>query len=104
VSTPDDGPERGSRDGAGIPRHDRRCRSLFQLQAVGALLGLTPAQHQSGESNRLGKVSLCGDGMLRSMLYEGAQSMLTRGTKWSWLKAWALRVAKRRGSKKPSLP
>lgn len=69
-------------------------------KAVGAVLGLTPAQHQSGESNRIGKVSLCGDGMLRSLLYEGAQSMLTRGTKWSWLKAWALRVAKRRGIKK----
>ena len=69
-------------------------------KTVGAVLGLTPAQHQSGESNRVGKVSLCGDGMLRSLLYEGAQSVLSRGTKWSWLKAWALRVAKRRGIKK----
>jgi transposase len=69
-------------------------------KAVGAVLGLTPAQHQSGESNRIGKVSLCGDGMLRSLLYEGAQSMLARGTKWSWLKAWAAQIAKRRGTKK----
>jgi transposase len=69
-------------------------------KAVGAILGLTPAQHQSGESNRIGKVSLCGDGMLRSLLYEGAQSMLARGTKWSWLKAWAAQIAKRRGTKK----
>jgi len=38
--------------------------------------------------------------MLRSLLYEGAQSVLARGTKWSWLKAWAMQIAKRRGIKK----
>src|SRR5258706_3680035 len=42
-------------------------------KAVGAVLGLTPAQHQSGESNRIGRISLCGDGMMRTLLYEGAQ-------------------------------
>ena len=35
--------------------------------------------------------------MLRVMLYEAAQSMLTKSKKWSWLKAWAMRVAQRRG-------
>ena len=34
------------------------------------------------------------------MLYEAAQSMLVRSTKWSWLKAWAMKVAKHRGMKK----
>src|SRR5271167_4117701 len=29
-------------------------------KAVGAVLGLTPAQHQSGEMNRVGRISLCG--------------------------------------------
>ena len=38
--------------------------------------------------------------MMRAMLYEAAQSMLVRSTKWSWLKAWAMQVAKRRGKKK----
>lgn len=38
--------------------------------------------------------------MLRSLLYEGAQNMLARGTKWFWLKAWAAQIAKRRGTKK----
>jgi transposase len=33
------------------------------------------------------------------MLYEAAQSML-RSKKWSWLKAWAMQVARRRGMKK----
>jgi len=35
--------------------------------------------------------------MLRTMLYEAAQTMLTQSQKWSWLKAWAMRVAQRRG-------
>ena len=26
--------------------------------------------------------------------------MLTRTTKWSWLKAWAMKIARRRGMKK----
>jgi hypothetical protein len=29
-----------------------------------------------------------------------AQSLLTRSTRWSWLKAWAMQVARRRGMKK----
>ena len=69
-------------------------------KAVGAALGLTPIQHQSGESNRIGKISLCGDGMMRTLLYEGAQSVLTRSIKWSWLKVWAMKIAKHRGMKK----
>jgi transposase len=69
-------------------------------KAVGAVLGLTPAKYQSGESNRTGAISRCGDEMMRVMLYEAAQSMLTRTTKWSWLKAWAMKIAGRRGMKK----
>ena len=38
--------------------------------------------------------------MLRAMLYEAAQSMLTQSKKWSWLKAWAMRVAQRRGMRR----
>jgi transposase len=33
------------------------------------------------------------------MLYEAAQSML-RSKKWSWLKAWAMKIARHRGIKK----
>jgi len=40
-----------------------------------------------------------GDEMMRVMLYEAAQSML-RSKKWSWLKAWAMQIARRRGMKK----
>ena len=38
--------------------------------------------------------------MMRMMLYEAAQSMLLRSAKWSWLKAWAMKVARCRGMKK----
>ena len=31
------------------------------------------------------------------MLYDAAQVLLTHGSKWSWLKAWGMRVAQRRG-------
>lgn len=66
-------------------------------KAVGPILGLTPKLNESGESRRVGRISLCGDGMMRTLLYECAQVLLTRVRKWSWLKAWAMNVAKRRG-------
>jgi len=69
-------------------------------KAVGAVFGLTPAKHQSGESERTGGISRCGDEMMRMMLYEAAQVMLVRSTKWSWLKAWAMKIARHRGMKK----
>ena len=69
-------------------------------KAVGAVLGLTPAKYQSGENDRTGAISRCGDEMMRIMLYEAAQSMLVRTAKWSWLKAWAMKIARHRGMKK----
>jgi hypothetical protein len=47
---------------------------------------LTPVLNQSGESRCVGRVSLCGDDMMRALLYEAAQVMLSRVKKWSWLK------------------
>ena len=69
-------------------------------KAVGAVFGLTPSKHQSGESDRTGGISRCGDEMMRMMLYEAAHIMLVRSAKWSWLKAWAMKIARRRGLKK----
>src|SRR5262245_48826173 len=69
-------------------------------KSVGAVFGLTPSRHQSGESDRPGAISRCGDEMMRSMLYEAAQILLVRLTRWSWLKAWAMQIARRRGMKK----
>jgi len=69
-------------------------------KAAGAVFGLTPAKYQSGESECTGGISRCGDDMMRTMLYEAAQSMLLRSAKWSWLKAWAMKIARQRGMKK----
>jgi transposase len=69
-------------------------------KAVGAVFGLTPAKYQSGEIDRSGAISRCGDEMMRAMLYEAALSTLVHSTRWSWLKAWAMQIARRRGMKK----
>jgi transposase len=69
-------------------------------KAVGAAFGLTSAKYQSGEINRSGAISKCGDDMMRVMLYEAAQILLVRSTRWSWLKAWAMQIARRQGMKK----
>ena len=56
-------------------------------RAVGPHFGLTPRKWQSGEIDRMGQISKCGDAMMRTALYEAANSMLSRTTRWSWLKA-----------------
>ena len=66
-------------------------------RAVGAHVGLTPKRYQSGETDYDRRVSKCGDVLLRTMLYEAAQVLLIHSGKWSWLKAWGMRVAQRRG-------
>ncbi|MFZ1951063.1 MAG: transposase, partial [Pseudolabrys sp.] len=68
-------------------------------KAVGVALGLTPSKYQSGESERSGRISRCGDEMMRVMLYEAAQAML-HSKRWSWLEAWAMKIARHRGMKK----
>ena len=69
-------------------------------KAVGAVFGLTPSKYQSGEINRTGAISKCGDEMMRVMLYVAAQVMLTRTIRWSWLKAWGMKIARQRGMKR----
>ena len=78
----------------------RAADRIRQWPQVGAAFGLTPSKYQSGQNDRTGGISRCGDEMMRVMLYEAAQSMLVRSTKWSWLKAWAMKIARHRGMKK----
>ena len=67
---------------------------------VGAHFGLTPRKYQSGETDRTGRISRAGDAMVRGMLFEAANAMLTRVARFSSLKAWALRIAGRHGMAK----
>ena len=69
-------------------------------KAVAAHLGLTPRVYQSGEIDRSGHVSKCGDKMMRHALYEAANVHLRRSKKWSVLRAWGVKLAKRIGAKK----
>ena len=70
-------------------------------KCVGAHYGLTPRLYQSGETARIGRVSKCGDALMRAALYEAALVLLTgRRSRWSTLKAWGMGVAKRRGMQK----
>jgi hypothetical protein len=46
------------------------------------------------------KISKCGDRFTRTCLYEAANVLLTKVQRWSPLKAWGTRLARRIGSKK----
>jgi transposase len=76
------------------PTRFKRSRS------VGAYVGLTTRRYSSGEIDWSGRISKCGDAMLRMYLFEAANVLLTRVTKWSALKAWGTRLAKRNGLRK----
>ena len=66
---------------------------------VGPWAGLTPRREQSGERDIIGSISRAGDAGLRTVLYQAAMVMLHKGRP-SWLTAWALNVAKRRGKRR----
>jgi transposase len=72
-------------------------------RSVGAYFGLTPRRYQSGELDTSRGISKCGDSLMRCYLFEAATTLLTRVEKWSALKAWALRLAKRSGMKKAKI-
>ena len=76
------------------PTRFRRSRS------VGAYIGLTTRRHASGEMDWSGRISKCGDAMLRMYLFEAAGVLLTRVPKWSGLKAWGAKLTKRNGLRK----
>jgi transposase len=71
--------------------------------SVGAYFGMTPKRYQSGEIDTAGRVSRCGDGMVRGLLFEAAKVLLSRSTKPSDLQVWGRALAKRIGSKKATM-
>lgn len=73
---------------------------IKKSKAVGALFGLTPKKYQSGETDVTGGISRVGDEMVRTALYEAANVLLSRVTRFSALKRWGMDVAKRRGAKR----
>jgi transposase len=105
-------------------RQDQVCRRLMTAPGVGAIValtyktgidvperfaksadvgvhfGLTPRRYASGATDISGSISKCGDGMVRTALYEAASSMMHHSRRWSALKSWAVRLAKRIGLKR----
>ena len=69
-------------------------------RSVGAYVGLTCRRHASGEVDWSGRISKCGDAMLRSYLFEAAGVLLTRVPKWSAVKACGVKLVKRNGLRK----
>jgi len=57
---------------------------------VGPYLGLTPKQRDSGDSQPELGISKAGDGLLRSLLVQGAHCMLRKKAPESDLRAWGL--------------
>jgi transposase len=104
-----------------LVRHDRACRLLMtapgvgpvaamtfratvdvparfrKSKAIGAHFGLTPRKHQSGEMDRTGRISKRGDRMVRTVLFEAAQAVMIRLTRWCALKARGMKIARKRG-------
>jgi len=70
---------------------------------VGAYLGLTPRRYQSGEVDYSGRISKCGDSGMRALLVEAAATLIATVKRFSALKAWAVRLAARKGFKKASI-
>jgi len=64
-------------------------------RAVGAHFGLTPRKWQSGTIDIDGRITKQGDGDVRTALCEAAASLLLRVRRWSALRAWGMRIAKR---------
>ncbi len=67
---------------------------------VAAYLGLTPSQYSSGETKRQGRISKKGSKEVRYLLVEAATVLLTRSKMWSKHKAWALKLARKKGMRK----
>ena len=71
--------------------------------SVAAYFGMTPRRYQSGEIDRAGRISKCGDGMVRGLLFEAAKVLLSRTARPSALKSWGEALAARTSSKKATL-
>ena len=71
-------------------------------RSVGAYIGLTARRYQSGVRDISGRISRRGDTLLRTVLYEAANSLLTRAKlgNGAHLQAWARSLKARIGHKK----
>lgn len=120
------------RELAQIASHSPACQLLLSIPGVGLLtstalvasigtdvsrfangrqlaawIGLTPREHSSGQTRRLGSITRAGDRYLRTLLTHGARSVLQAasrsqkaGRRCEGLRAWALGVRQRTNANK----
>lgn len=67
---------------------------------VASYLGLVPSVYQSGETEFRGRITKSGDKLLRWLLVEAANNMLTRSKTESYLRTWGLELEQKKGSGK----
>lgn len=67
---------------------------------MGAFFGLTPRRYQSGDMDYQGRICKHGDGMVRTLLYEAANVLLTVARKTHPLREWGRKLAKKSGMQK----
>ena len=96
MSTPGVGPVTALAYVATIGEAERFAKS----RTVGAYVGLTSRRWQSGGMDYSGRISKHGDAMLRALLYEAANSLLTVVRRAHPLKDWARRIKRRTSHKK----
>jgi len=118
---------RGAMVARALARGDTRARLLMSVPGVGAVVvlaymtgvedpvrfrrsssvaayfGMTPARYQSGEVDRAGRVSKCGDSMVRGLLFEAAKVLLSRLARPCALQTWGRALAERIGGKKATM-
>ncbi len=70
---------------------------------VAAYLGLVPRVYQSGVTTYHGRISKEGDKLLRWLLVEAANVLLTRTKRSCALKRWGVKLAKKRGQGKANV-
>ena len=70
---------------------------------VAAYIGLTPSQYSSGEIQRQGGISKKGSKRTRYLLVEAANSILNKCKTWSKLKAWGMKLKKKKGNRKATV-
>lgn len=73
---------------------------FFDKKKVASYLGLAPKVYQSGDTNYHGHITKKGDSLLRWLLTEAANAILTRVKEPFALREWGLRLVERKGMAK----
>jgi transposase len=76
---------------------------LHGSKSVGALFGMTPRQHQSGQTDVLGPITKQGGDDLRKALFEAGIKILVNVQQPSALRTWGLDLASRKGRDKAAV-